>query len=216
MKVAVLSESPADEAAIRILVEAVLGQPTEPPPRPTLRSRGWPSVRDILPSIIKHLHYQTDADGLIVVVDANGSPLHDDPDADPTDVKGRSRLSLLSAATGRTQADLKPVPQRSPLRVAIGLAAPAIEAWYRCGLDATASEVAWTRELKAGTQPRGKIKSLKRDVYGTDVPPLSVETQVAIEQARRLAANLALLQKRFSIGFGSLADEVRSWGGTTG
>jgi hypothetical protein len=55
MKVAVLSESPADEAAIRIMVDRLLGQETHPVALPPLRSRGWPSVREILPSVYKAL-----------------------------------------------------------------------------------------------------------------------------------------------------------------
>ena len=74
MKVAVLSESPPDESAITILVEAVLGASIERVAGPPLRSRGWPSVRGILPVVIRHLHYQTDAEGLVVVVDSD-SPL---------------------------------------------------------------------------------------------------------------------------------------------
>ena len=65
MKVAVLSESPPDEAAIAILVEAALDASVERVAGPPLRSRGWPSVRSILPVVIKHLHFRTDADGLV-------------------------------------------------------------------------------------------------------------------------------------------------------
>ena len=55
MKVALLSESPADEAVLRVLVEAVLGAP----PKfvsPGLRARGWPNVAQVLPAVIRHLH----------------------------------------------------------------------------------------------------------------------------------------------------------------
>ena len=40
MKVAVLSESPADEAAIRILIDGILGRPTQPADMPPIRTRG--------------------------------------------------------------------------------------------------------------------------------------------------------------------------------
>lgn len=75
MKVAVLSESPADETAIRILAEACIERKSELVEF-NLRSRGWPSVQRLLPTVMKHLHYRTSADGLIVVVDSNRSPLH--------------------------------------------------------------------------------------------------------------------------------------------
>jgi len=76
MKVAVLSESAADEAAIRILVDAVLMQQTEPVGPPPLRSRGWPAVLSVLPGVIRHLQYQTDADGLVVVKERRWSGYH--------------------------------------------------------------------------------------------------------------------------------------------
>ena len=40
MKVAVLSESPADEAAIRILIDGILGRPTQSADMPPIRTRG--------------------------------------------------------------------------------------------------------------------------------------------------------------------------------
>jgi len=83
MKVAILSESPADEAVLRMLVDGIVGQPTEPVAPPPLRTRGWPSVRQMLPSVLKHLHYRTDAEGFVLVVDANHSPLPSHPDDPP-------------------------------------------------------------------------------------------------------------------------------------
>ena len=77
MKVSVLSESSADEAAIRILVDGILGTETEPIPPPRLRTRGWPSVLKDVPTVVRHLHYRTDADAFVLVVDSDDSPLHD-------------------------------------------------------------------------------------------------------------------------------------------
>ena len=75
MKVAILSESSADEAAVRILVEAILNQQTEPIDL-YLRGHGWSSVRNVLPAVLKHLHYCTQAEALILVVDSDDSPVH--------------------------------------------------------------------------------------------------------------------------------------------
>ena len=41
MKVAILSESGADEAAIRMFVEGLLGEKTEAPGNLTIRSQGY-------------------------------------------------------------------------------------------------------------------------------------------------------------------------------
>lgn len=78
MKVAILSESSADEAALRILTDAALGTATTLPDPLSLKSRGWASVPRILPAVISHLHYQTDCAGLVVVIDSNGSLPHEE------------------------------------------------------------------------------------------------------------------------------------------
>ena len=75
MKLAILSESPADEAALQVLVGYVLGEPFATL-KTALRARGWPSVEQVLPPIIRHLHFNTDADGLVVVVDSDDSIVH--------------------------------------------------------------------------------------------------------------------------------------------
>ena len=78
MKLAVFSESEADEAAIRILVDGLLGTTTERPAMPPRRSRGVEAVFSTLRSVIAHLHYrfppglsdvifQLNAEGSIVV-----------------------------------------------------------------------------------------------------------------------------------------------------
>ncbi len=76
MKVAILSESSADEAAVRVLVDALIGGATEVPARPRLQSRGWPGLMNVLPTIIGHLHYRTDCEALVVVCDSDQAPLH--------------------------------------------------------------------------------------------------------------------------------------------
>jgi hypothetical protein len=74
MKLVVLSESDSDESFLRILAEGLLGQPLEFVPL-KLRSRGWPAVRSVLPAVFQHVYYQTDAQGLLVVVDATGADI---------------------------------------------------------------------------------------------------------------------------------------------
>jgi hypothetical protein len=76
MRLAVFSESPADEAALRILTDGLLGQPTEPADLPALGTRGWPSVRQLLPAVMMNLHYGFHADELVLVVDSDLSPVH--------------------------------------------------------------------------------------------------------------------------------------------
>ena len=70
MKIAIVSESPADEAAIKILVDAIVGTESELFPIRT-RPYGWTNVFKLLPNIVTGLHYGTDVEALVVVVDSD-------------------------------------------------------------------------------------------------------------------------------------------------
>lgn len=213
MKLAILSESAADEAGVRILVEAIVGGKTESVAGPSLEARrGWPAVLDVLPAVIKSAHYHSDAVGLVVVADANGSPFHQvDHDEVDEPLEG-CRLCQLRSRCRETLVKLGSVGHRAhPVNVAIGLASPAIEAWYRCGRDPRASEAAWSRDLNAGVHARDRITALKREVYGTDRPSLRLETECAVREARRLAQNISAFEEHFRTGFGSLAGQMRAW-----
>lgn len=210
MKVAILSESSADEAAIRILVNGILQEETDPVSPPALRARGWPSVGQVLPAVIKHLYYQTDAEGLVVVVDSNHWRLHEG-DLDAQCARDRPcRLCLLQDIVTQVQNQLRPVPARARFKVAVGLAVPAIEAWYLCGIGSGVSEAAWRAGLQTGNYPYTK-NELKQRVYNTERASLEMETQHAIEQAHRVVDNLPLLYEKFAIGFGSLQRDLRAW-----
>jgi len=212
MKVAIFSESAADDAAVRILVDALWGAPTEPATLQRFESRrGCQNVLKNTPVLFRHLHYQTDADALVVVLDSNGSPLHaaQHDEAAPTDED--CRLCELRREIAAARRHLHPVPGRAVLRTAFGLACPSIEAWYRCGLDSHASEAAWARDLAAGVRAPTYIRNLKQAVYGTDRPSLTAETECATREARRLAADLSLLATHFPGGFGALMKDIRAW-----
>ena len=107
MKLAILSESPADEAALRVLVEYVLGGPFTTV-QSSLRARGWPSVEQVLPPIIRHLHFNTDADGLVVVVDSDDSPVHTPEHEAPGYYHPFCRVCRLRAVFRRTIKHLPP------------------------------------------------------------------------------------------------------------
>jgi hypothetical protein len=96
------------------------------------------------------------------------------------------------------------------MRYAIGVAVPAIEAWYQCGVDAHVNEATWIRCLQSEGITYDK-KSLKRAAYGSDRPSLVIETHAAEEAAKRLAIDLELLEQLFPNGFGSLLRDLRGW-----
>lgn len=205
MKLAILSESPADAAAVRILVDALLGEPTESISSALLSPPGWPAVLDVLPNVIKHLHYHTDADALAVVVDSDNSPVHNQAHDETDGAIDQCRVCLLRRAIKQAQIHLSPVAGRPSIKTAVGLAVPAIEAWYLCGIDLHVTEATLLQKLGAALR---EIKlQLKRDVYGTDRP----STARAVEEATRLAQNLDLIEQLFPNGFGTFARDVRNW-----
>jgi hypothetical protein len=210
MKVAILSESEDDEEAVRILIDGILGRSTQPITNLRLRARGWPAVYHVLPAVVKHLYYQTDAEALVVVVDSNHSLVHQQTHEQPGGVERECRLCLLRERVTDVQGRLSVRPERLAIKIAIGLAVPAIEAWYRCGRDPQVTEGAWMRGLQSGRFSYSK-NSLKKDVYSTERPLQVLKTRRATEEARRLVQDLHQLEASFPNGFGSLMNVVRNW-----
>ncbi|MBA3242423.1 MAG: hypothetical protein H0T60_14435 [Acidobacteria bacterium] len=213
MKVAVFCESPADEAAIRILLAGILEK--EPQaiswlPRIATRPKGgWSSVKGSLPNAIRHFHYNTDADALVVVADSDDTPVHRSPHDQIGGEEPRCRLSQLRNIFKETK--LRPIPDRSELKSAVGIAVPAIEAWYLCDIDQHVSEATWERKLEQSERITYTRNSLKKKVYGTERATLNVMTRHAIEAATRLVNDLSQLENSFPVGFGSFARDVRNW-----
>jgi len=209
MNVAILSESPADEAGLRILVEGILGKEINVI-SPPLRARGWPCVLQMLPPVLRYLHYRTDTDALVCVADSNRSPIHQGPPDEDCPGQKQCRLCKLRSAATQTQSTLRPVAARQPVKVAIGLAVPAIEAWYLHGRKSGISEAAWNRGFETGNLAYD-TNQLKREVYGTDRPSLPLETTCAEAEARRSVEDLERPESQFPLGFGTFAAAVRAW-----
>ena len=213
MRVAVLGESAADERAVRILVAGVVGVEVQLVEGPPLRSRGWPSVRNSLPIVIRHLHYKTDAAGLVAVVDSDGPTVHAPLSTAPCHAD--CRLCSLRALAQSADARLSPVSQRPSLQFAIGLAVPAIKAWYCVGLDPRVTEAAWIQGHRSvPPRPAFSKTELKKLVYGTERPALRHQIVRAEEHAHRLVGDLARLRQDFPGGFGSFALELEGWRGS--
>lgn len=208
MKLAILSESPADEAAVAVLVEAVLRRPFTRV-QPALRARGWPSVAQVLPSIIRHLHFNTDADGLVVVVDSDDSVVHTAAHDAPEYYHPLCRICQLRAIFRQTAKKLPPARGRDRVLRGIGVAVPAVEAWYLCGLEDAVSEQNWIEGQEAGRMPYTR-RELKQRVYGTERPTLQHETEIALREARRHARDLRRLENDFP-GFAALAADLKAW-----
>lgn len=210
MNIALLSESPADEAALRVLVGAVLRKP----PRlvaPGFRARGWPNVAQVLPAVIRHLHFNTDAEVLAVVVDSDDSVVH----APAHDASGyfhpHCRMCQLRAVFRQTTKKIARSPRpggAGGVLRGVGIAVPAVEAWYLCGRDSSVTEGAWTSGQESGRLPYTRAE-LKLRVYGTDRPSLPFETERAVQEAERHRQDTRRLENDFP-GFAALAHDLRS------
>lgn len=207
MKVAILSESPVDEAAYRVLVGRVLGGLPEAPARSEIRHRGWPAVRSVLPALMKHLVYQTDADGLVVIVDSNGTPVHSiDGGCAP-----RCRLCLVNTLV---EQHLPRVLAKRPgrlLEVATGLAVPYLEAWLLVGERPELGEAAWKVARAERRTPYTKAE-LKLAVFGPPGARSRSSVDAARQCAERAADRLQQLRTNFPAGFGALEGALERWG----
>lgn len=208
MKLAVLSESPADEAAIAVLMQAVLRQKFTRV-QPSLRARGWPSVAQVLPSIIRHLHFNTDTDGLVVVVDSDDSVVHTAAHDAPEYYHPMCRMCQLRAIFRQTMKKLPPAHGRDRVLRGVGIAVPAVEAWYLCGLEETVTEANWVAGQEEQSAPYTR-RELKARTYGTERPTLQQETEIAVREAKRHAHDTRRLENDFP-GFAALANELRAW-----
>ncbi len=208
MKLVVLSESPEDEAAVRILVDGVLGTQTEHVV-PPFRASGWSQFLSVLPAVLRELHYHTDADALAVIVDSDASAAHRLAHVPRDGANQGCRLCRLRLVADQVQNGLTEVPDRAPLNTAFGLAVPALEAWLLCGVDPRAIEATLLQRPDAKT--RTLRIQLKQDVYGTDRPSPGVKMARATEEARRLVQILDEFERCFPDGFGSFARDIRSW-----
>jgi hypothetical protein len=208
MKVAILSESPADEAALRELVAGVLGGAVRFT-APGLRARGWPQVGQLVPAVIRHLHFNTDTDALVVVADSDDSVVHSPAHDDPDRFHPQCRMCQLRAIFRQTVKKLPPARGRERVLRGIGVAVPAIEGWYLCGLDAGVTEAAWVTGQARGRLPYTRAE-LKLRVYGTDRPSLPLEVHRAVEAAARHRHDTRRLEYDFP-GFAALAADLRGW-----
>lgn len=210
MKVVIATESPVDEAAIRVLVQGVLETVALPADRPPYGIRSWPGLLDVVKAVFLDAYYQTDADGLVLVADSDNSPLHEPTHGGSTEREKNCRLCLLRNALADASRSLKPRPGRVPFRTAVGLTVPEISAWYLDGVKPGINEAAWVNGLKQKKPPYSKPQ-LKRWAFGRDYLASEERIRIATEHANRLAARLDSLEQAFPVGFGSLANDLRSW-----
>ena len=209
MKIGYFSESPADQAALAVITEGILGQPPEPI-NMDLQAHGVTCVFNALDGVIRGVHYNSDADALIVVVDCDDTELHSPAHDSPATNNERCRYCQIRKIVTQARSQLKPVAGKSILKIAIGLTVPAIEAWYLVGKNHEVGEAAWLVGCASNKRPFTR-QQLKQEVYGTERPSLELETESAVREASRLIGNIAAIETAFPVGFGLMAQETRSW-----
>ncbi len=207
MRLAILSESLADEAGVKVFVEGLLQRSIDVVSR-KVRPGGLDALLNVLPSVLKALYYRGEADGLIVVLDSNHSTL---PHAcNEKCYEGEPcRLCGVRNIIENVRSHVTPSPDLKFPITAVGIAVPAIEAWYLCD-QTNISESAWLRGLQDGTLPYTK-QDLKQWAYGTDRLAGSEQKAKAIEASRRVVEDLDQLEILFPKGFGALAHDIRAW-----
>lgn len=208
MKIGYYCESSADRAALQVFTAALLGQPPEPISM-DLEAHSVPGFFGALDGVFRGVHYRSDAEGLVVVVDADHSPIHETAHDQPGQDLDTCRLCQIRKIIARARNQLKP-RHGSPLRVAIGLAVPAIEGWLLVGKEPQVGEAAWLAGMKESRLPFAKPQ-LKRLVYGTERPSVELLAEYAEREAKRIAENIQALEDAFPAGFGQMAQEIRSW-----
>ena len=207
MKVALLSESPADEAVLRVLVDALVGEPAQVAPA-GYRARGWPNVIQVLPAVIRHLHFNTDVDTLVVTCDSDDSPVHTEAHEAPQYYHPHCRMCQLRAVFRQTSKRFPSAHGRLKVRRVVGVAVPALEAWLLCGRDSDVSEAAWINGQQAGRLPYTRAE-LKFRIYQTERPSLPHEIQCALRETERHRRDLRRLEYDFP-GFSALMKDLKS------
>jgi hypothetical protein len=170
-----------------VFTEGILGEPPEPIAM-DLEAHSVPGFFSALDGVFRDVHYNSDAEGLVVVVDCDDTEPHG-PDHDaPIGESKRCRLCKARAIIAQCRETLRPRQGRPELKVAIGLTVPAIEAWYLVGKEHQVGEAPWHVGLAARKPPFTR-PNLKKLAYGTERPSLELETKCAIAEARRIIGN---------------------------
>lgn len=188
LRVAVLAESGTDDAVAYEIVAHVRRVVVEPVAVPSIRTRGWPAVLRQLPTVVRTVYYQSDADALVILADTDATVPHDPATHTPEFPHPDCRWCALHTALARALAGVGPRPVQGPLRTAVGAPAPAVEAWLLAGDPVHASEAAWLqRGASAAAASEAYKRQLKQAAYGPG-PPFRSMTSSASTRIRRALA----------------------------
>jgi hypothetical protein len=128
MKIGFYCESPADRAAMTVFVEARHGESPEPI-NMNIEARSMPAFFDALGGGFRGMHYQSDAEALVIVGDADETAMHTIEHQKAGNSEEGCRLCKAHRIIAQARRQLKPRSGRRELRVAIGMAFPSVESW---------------------------------------------------------------------------------------
>ena len=102
MKFVFFGESPADQAAVAVFAEGILGQPPETIDM-GLEGHGVTGVLNTLAGVFRGVYYNSDAEGLVVVVDCDDTELHSPEHDKPGDGGEKCRLCQAREIIGQAR-----------------------------------------------------------------------------------------------------------------
>ena len=209
MKIGILSESDIDEAAYKILVESVLGQSVDL--YKDYRDRGgWFTAKKMVQWIMRQLHF-AGADGFVFIGDSDSTPPHTADHETHADGDPKCRLCQIKKLVAKTLADLPPRAGRPPLKIAVGMATPVIEAWLLSGDDPHCTEARFRDDHLNGRLTHQTRLDLKKQKYGSLKASSDIRMQRTLTNAHRIARDIEQLEQRFQFGFGHLRNDLAQW-----
>ena len=168
MKIGFYCESPADQAALAVFVEGILGEPPEPI-NMDIEGHGVTGVLSTLDGVIRGVYYNSDADGLVIVVGGERHRIAQQRNLRCCKLAERCRMCQLRKIIAGPESVEGHTRAYCLEGVAVGLTVPAIEAWYLVGKNHEVGEALLDCPVVRRNR-RPFTSQLKQEIYGTERP----------------------------------------------
>ena len=210
MKITFFGESKSDDVILRHLIEGILEEKIEEKDvGKKLQFRSSSHLVKNLPVVIRSVHYNSDAEFLVIASDSDDTPVHiAEHDINENE---KCHICLLRKIVDKLLNEFQSGGQEI-LKIAVGVSVPAIEAWLLFGKNPHVSENYWIR-FQNSEKITYTRKKLKKELYGGEHIPENIRIETAKKAIQRIVENdlLSDLENAFPQGFGSLSNEVKTW-----